>query len=151
MITPSQQLDRRFDNLRPLLARAERPAQGWLKAIREALGMTTRQMARRMQFTQSRVSKMERAETHGQITLHSLQRAAEALGCEVVYVVIPKRPLTETLEHQARLVAEKQIQTVEQTMRLEAQEVRNPKQRPALLQQATNRLLRRPARLWDEA
>lgn len=151
MITPSQQLDRRFENLRPLLTRAERPAQGWLKAIREALGMTTRQMAQRMQFTQSRVSKMERAEAQNQITLHSLERAAKALGCEVVYVIIPKRPLNETLQQRAHAVAEKQIRTVEQTMRLEAQEVRSPEQRRALVQRAMNSLLKRPARLWDEA
>jgi predicted DNA-binding mobile mystery protein A len=113
--------------------------------------MTTRQMAKRMDFTQSRVSKMERAEAHGQITLNSLDRAAEALGCQVVYLVLPKRPLTETLEQQAHSVAEKQIRAVEHTMRLEAQEVHNRKVHNDLVQQAAEKLLKRPSRLWDDA
>lgn len=150
-MTPAEQLDRRFDDLRPWLALTTRPPRGWLKAIREGLGMTTRQMAKRMHFTQSRVSKMEAAEAHGQITLNSLERAAEALGCQVIYVVIPKRPLTETLEQQARLVAEQQLRAVEQTMRLEGQEVRNPKYRSRLLQQTIENLLKRPSKLWDDA
>ncbi len=119
MITPAEQLDRRFDELRPWASLATRPPYGWLKAIRQGLGMTTRQMAKRMQFTQSRVSKMEAAETHGEITLKSLEKAADALGCRVIYVVMPKQPLTETLEQRAHFMASRQLSAVEQTMRLE--------------------------------
>ncbi len=148
-MTPSEQLDRRFEELRPWLAKATRPQKGWLKAIREGLGLTTGQMANRMGFTQSRVSKMEAAEAHGEITLKTLQKAADALGCQVVYVVIPREPLTQTLEQRAREVALQQLEAIGQTMRLEAQEVEDPQYRQKLLQQTAEKLLARPSKLWN--
>ena len=150
-MTPAEQLDRRFEDLRPWLLLTARPPQGWLKAIREGLGITTRQMAKRMEFTQSRVSKMEAAEAHGEITLRSLEKAAHALGCRVVYVVVPDRPLTETLEKRANVVAERQLAAVEQTMRLESQDVRDKKYRTQALRETVTKLLQRPSKLWDEA
>lgn len=150
MFTPADQLDRRFNDLEPLASLATRPPRGWLKAIREGLGMTTAQMAKRMKFTQSRVSKMEAAEAHGEITLKSLEKAADALGCKVVYVVMPKQPLTETLEQRAHFVAARQLAAVEQTMRLEDQAVHDQKYRQDLLHGITEKLLKRPSKLWDD-
>jgi predicted DNA-binding mobile mystery protein A len=149
MMTPAEQLDRRFEELRPWLSKATRPPQGWLKAIREGLGLTTRQMAGRMGFSQSRVSKMEAAEAHGEITLKSLEKAASTLGCQVVYVIVPREPLTQTLKQQARKVALQQLEAVSQTMRLEAQELEGSQYRKKLLQQTTEKLLARPSKLWN--
>jgi predicted DNA-binding mobile mystery protein A len=150
MITPAEQLDRRFKELSLWADLATRPPHGWLKAIRESLGMTTRQMAKRMHFTQSRVSKMEAAEAHGEITLKSLEKAADALGCRVVYVVMPKQPLSEMLEQRANVVAARQLTAVEQTMRLEDQAVHGQQYRSNVLREITEKLLRRPSKLWDD-
>jgi predicted DNA-binding mobile mystery protein A len=150
MTTPAEQLDRRFQQLRPWASLATRPPHGWLKAIRQGLGMTTGQMAKRMKFTQSRVSKMEAAEAHGEITLKSLEKAADALGCNVIYVVMPKQALTETLEQRANFVAVRELAAVEQTMRLEDQTVHDKKYRKDLLREITEKLLRRPSKLWDD-
>src|ERR1700680_4942624 len=98
MITPTEKLDRSFADLKPWAPLTQRPPHGWLKAIRQSLGMTTGQMAKRIHVAQTRVSEMEAAEAHGNITLKTLDRAAEALGCRVIYVVIPNRPLTDTLK-----------------------------------------------------
>jgi predicted DNA-binding mobile mystery protein A len=150
MITPAEQLDRRFSELRPWVPLTSRPSHGWLKAIRQGLGMTTGQMARRMKFTQSRVSKMEAAEAHGEITLKTLEKAAEALGCRVIYVLMPDRPLTETLEKRADFMAARELAAVEQTMRLEDQTVHDKKYRKDMLRHISERLLKRPSRLWDD-
>jgi DNA-binding transcriptional regulator YiaG len=47
-------LDKRFAALRPL-AKSARPPKGWLRAIRDALGMTTAQFASRLGVSQLRI------------------------------------------------------------------------------------------------
>jgi len=150
MITPTEQLDRRFAQLEALTPLAQRPAHGWLKAIRQALGMTTGQMAKRLGVAQTRISEMEAAEAARTITLKSLDRAAEALGCRVLYVVVPNHPLTDTLKTRAAMVAERQLAAAEQTMRLEDQDVSGKSYREASLRQLVDKLLNRPAKIWDE-
>jgi predicted DNA-binding mobile mystery protein A len=149
MVTASEQLDKRLNDLRPL-TKAARPSRGWIRAVREALGMTTAQLAKRMDVRQPRIVELEKAEASGNITMHSLERAAEALGCRVVYALVPHKPLTTTLEDRALQVAERQLSSVEQTMRLEAQGVDDQEQRKRTLKRLADDLLRRPARLWDE-
>jgi predicted DNA-binding mobile mystery protein A len=142
-------LDKRFSSLRPL-AKGARPPKGWLRAIRDALGMTTAQFARRLGVSQPRIIELEQSEVSGGVTLNTLQRAAEALGCRLVYVLIPEKPLTETVIERAELIAERQLKAVEQTMRLEDQSVEDPTAAKDLRRQFVDQLLRRPARLWDE-
>ena len=57
------------------------PKGGWIRAIRDALGMSSRQLASRLGVSQSRVTPLERAEAHGGATLKTLKEAAEALDC----------------------------------------------------------------------
>ncbi len=142
-------LDKRFTVLRPL-AKSVRPPKGWLRAVRDALGMTTAQLARRMGVSQPRIIELEQAEVSGGVTLHSLQRAAEALGCRLVYVLVPDRPLAEVVRARAELVAEKQLASVQHTMSLEDQAVQDKQANKDLRQQFIQELLRKPARLWDE-
>ena len=100
---PLQQLDKTLTPWRsvPRL----RPAGGWLRAVRQALGMTTRQLARSVGVTQAAVADAERSEAKGDITLTTLQRYAAALDCEVVYALVPKRPLQEVVYERADQVA----------------------------------------------
>jgi predicted DNA-binding mobile mystery protein A len=142
-------LDQRFAALRPL-AKSARPPKGWLRAIRDALGMTTAQFGRRLGVSQPRIVELEQSEASGHVTLHTLQRAAEALGCRLVYALIPERPLAETVREQAELVATRQLANVEQTMRLEDQAVQGKAATKELRRRLIEELLRRPARLWDE-
>jgi predicted DNA-binding mobile mystery protein A len=149
MVTASEQLDKRLNELR-LFTKAPRPSRGWIRAVREALGMTTAQLAKRMDVRQPRIVELEKAEASGNITMQSLERAADALGCQVVYALIPHKPLTTTLKERALQVAQHQLSSVEQTMRLEAQSVDDQEQRKRTLERLADDLLRRPARLWDE-
>ena len=76
-----------------------RPAQGWIRAIRTALGMSTKEMAQRMGVTQSWISQLEHAEADDSIRLDTLRRAAEALGCELHYVFVPAAPLEDAVRN----------------------------------------------------
>jgi predicted DNA-binding mobile mystery protein A len=142
-------LDKRFASLRPLVKNA-RPPKGWLRAIRDALGMTTAQFARRLGVSQPRIIELEQSEISGAVTLKTLQRAAEALGCRLVYTLVPEKPLAETVRERADLIAQRQLKAVEQTMRLEDQSVKDKTAAKDLHHQFVEELMRRPARLWDE-
>jgi predicted DNA-binding mobile mystery protein A len=112
--------------------------------------MTTGQLAKRLGVQQPRVIELERGEASGNITVQSLERAAEALGCRLVYALIPERPLADTIRQRASLVADRQLASVDQTMALEAQAVTNEAVRKESHRRLMEELLRRPARLWDE-
>ncbi len=142
-------LDKRFATLRPL-TKSARPPKGWLRAIRDALGMTTAQYARRLGVSQPRIVELEQSEANGNVTLNTLQRAAEALGCRLVYALVSERPLADTVRERAETVASRQLADIGQTMRLEDQAVTSKQANKDLLRQRIDELLRRPARLWDE-
>jgi predicted DNA-binding mobile mystery protein A len=112
-------LDRRLVALRaePLIA----PPSGWIKAIREALGMTAAQLARRMGVVQSRVSTLEKAEIHGTPSLKTLRQAAEAMDCVLVYAIVPRTSLDQIVRNQAAKKADVELARHHHTMRLENQ------------------------------
>ncbi|MEP7182546.1 MAG: hypothetical protein ABI886_10185 [Betaproteobacteria bacterium] len=66
------------------------PRTGWLRAIREASALSTRELAAHLGISQPAVIYNERAEVAGTISLAQLARIAGALGCEVRYVLIPR-------------------------------------------------------------
>ena len=149
MISAHEQLDRRLAALRPL-TESVRPPRGWVRAIRETLGMTTRQLAERLGVSQPRIVKLEKSEMDGSLTLESLERAARAMGCRLVYVLVPEKPLGKTLEERALKLADRQLAAIEQTMRLEDQAVADRERRGEARQRLADQLRRHPARLWDE-
>jgi predicted DNA-binding mobile mystery protein A len=144
-----RQLDQRFSAFRPLSA-SQRPSKGWVRAIRTALGMTTAQFARRLGMAQPSLIELEKSEASNTITLRTLERAAEALGCRVVYALIPEEPLTETVRKRALSLAERKLASVNQTMRLEDQAVAKSKTHQESLRKIAEDLMQKPARLWDE-
>lgn len=99
------------------------PKQGWVRTLRKALGMTIKQLAKRLGVAPSRVVKIETSETEAAITLRTLQSVAEILDCTLVYSFIPKTSLEETVKKQAEKTAHDQIKRIAHTMDLEAQSV----------------------------
>jgi predicted DNA-binding mobile mystery protein A len=99
-----------------------RPRSGWVRAIRDALGMSAAELGARMGVSQARVSQIERAEVDHAIKLETLDRAADALGCKVVYALVPNEDSLEAMTlRQARRVARRDLDRVSHTMRLEDQ------------------------------
>ena len=142
-----QQLDEtltRFAGLKTV-----RPPKGWIRAVREALGMSGRQFAARLGVTPPRVTVLEREEISGGISLKTLRQAAEALDCEIVYALVPRSSLQQTVRRQAEKVATAQLSQVAHSMVLEAQELTAEEQRRALNSKVDELIDELPKNLWD--
>jgi predicted DNA-binding mobile mystery protein A len=143
---------RALDNRLTPLRRSEElraPSAGWIKAIRQALGMTTAQLGRRIGVSQPRVVELEQAEADRSVTLKSLERAAEALGCRLVYALVPNEPLETRVQRQAEAVAHQHMAAAGHSMRLEDQGTAPAVEAREITRLAAELLARRPARLWD--
>lgn len=113
-------LDARFRQIEPVIGR--RPPAGWVRAVRDALGMSGADLANRLGVSQPRVAQMEKAEVSGNIKLSTLERAADALGCDLVYALVPRSGSLEAdVRTQARSKAVERAGQAAHTMRLEDQ------------------------------
>jgi predicted DNA-binding mobile mystery protein A len=113
------ELDRLFEQIRDL--ELVPPGKGWIADIRESLGMTGRDFARRLGIDPSSAKRLEQSEAKRSVTLASLDRAAATLGCRVAYVLIPDRPLEETIRARAAALVERLQTPVAHSMALEDQ------------------------------
>ncbi len=144
-----QALDDRLGRL-PDTALIQRPAAGWIRAIRQSLGMTTAQLAQRLGVSQPRIPALEKAEANRSITLDSLERAAHALDCELVYVLVPKTTFQAQVERRAQDVARRRLQGVHHTMALEAQSVAAGKTDEQLARLARELAEKSSSDLWSD-
>jgi predicted DNA-binding mobile mystery protein A len=115
-------LDERFKEF-GAARRYAAPVRGWTKAVREALGMTTAQLAKRLGVRQPSVVAIEQSEVKGTIELATLRRAAAAMDCTFVYAFVPKKPLETMVRERARLFRRRRRGPVEHSMLLEDQAV----------------------------
>ena len=99
------------------------PAGGWVRAIRDVLGMSAAELATRMGVTQVAVTKLEASERAGGARLATLTRAANALGCDLVYAFVPRASLEDQIRAQAERVLMRDFEGVANSMRLEDQVV----------------------------
>jgi predicted DNA-binding mobile mystery protein A len=127
-----------------------RPAEGWIRTVRKALGMSGAQLARRLGVTRSRIARAEQEELNGNVTLKSMQSAAGAMGCRFVYAIVPPKTIEDLIAAQARRKAFDLVNAASRHMALEDQAM--PKERIA---EEIARLTRdiayeMPSDLWDE-
>jgi predicted DNA-binding mobile mystery protein A len=145
--TARRQLDKRLSILRS--SSFARPPRGWVKAIREALGMTTRQLAQRIGVVQSRAVDIEKAEITGSITLESLERAARALDCELVYALVPRKPLETVIEERATNLAKSRVKAVRHSMALEDQSLDEADEHEQIRQLTKQLAEKSGSKLWE--
>ncbi|HUA54015.1 MAG TPA: mobile mystery protein A [Candidatus Sulfotelmatobacter sp.] len=141
-----QNLDARFADM-PSPQRLTPPIRGWARAIRDALGMTADQLAKRLKMRQPSVVAIEQSEVKGTVQLATLRKVAAAMNCTLVYALVPDRPLEAIVEERARTLARRRLAAVEHTMLLEKQQL------PADDVEARVEALARdidPRELWDE-
>ena len=122
------------------------PLRGWIKAVREALGMTTAQLAKRLSVKQPSVVAIEQSEAKGTIELATLRRVAEALDCTLIYALVPNKPLEAAVRERARAFVRRRRGPVEHSMLLEHQKVegQDPQARLDEIIRETN-----PRLFWD--
>ncbi len=144
-----QQLETTLQKFRPLLD-IHMPPKGWIRAIRDALGMNGRHLANRLNVTRQRAAQIEKDELGGSATLKTMRRVAESLDCVFVYTLVPRKSLEHTLHEQARRVAKKRLMRVSHTMMLENQELSNSDQVQALNDIVNELIETQPSTLWDK-
>ena len=144
-----RQLDRQLDSYREM-TQASGSAKGWVRAIREGLGLSGVQLAKRLRVSPASVSELEKGEVARTVSLATLEKAAHAMGCRLVYALVPEKRLEETVQDRARFVAGRRMAQVSQTMRLENQELDAETQRWTF-EQLTRKLATDDIRtLWRE-
>lgn len=143
-----QNLDRRLAGIgkREHFAR---PSRGWIKAIREALGMTAEQFGQRLGVSQQRALAIEQAEVRNAITLDTLERSAQALGCRLVYTLVPHEPLETMVENQSLAAARKQLERTRHTMALEAQSLEREDDKDMVLRLARALAEKSGSKIWE--
>lgn len=126
------------------------PKQGWIKLMRQALGMTSYQLAKRMGCSQANVMAYERREVAGTISLQSLQEIAKAMNCRCVYFFVPNQPIAQLVEDQARIKVKKKMKTVGHSMELEQQGLTHQQQKKQEDSLVDEMIQRRSKYLWDD-
>ena len=117
-----EQLDNKLSKFREFAVQGLNSI-GWIKTIREALGMTSSDLASRVGVNQSRIIHMEQAEGDGNIKISTMRRIADALEMDFVYAFVPRTSLNEMVRKQAKKIALKKMDRLNHTMRLERQEL----------------------------
>ena len=144
-----EQLDATLRHFEPLKSIAP-PNKGWIRAIRDVIGMTGEQLANRLNTNKQRVSRIEHDEKLGKVKIETLRNVADALDCEFAYAFVPRNNLEQTVREQAEVIAEKRMARSNQMMRLEKQELSKDEKNKALQNLIDEIIETMPKSLWDE-
>jgi predicted DNA-binding mobile mystery protein A len=147
--TARRALDERLQPLHQDLSDLATPRAGWIRAIREALGMPPAVLAARLGIDRTSLVRLEQSERAGRIRFDSLRRAADALGCDLAYVLIPRQPLEQTVRERAVSQAVRLIGEVDHIMALENQRV-SAGRREDLVNDLAEDLVRTNRIRWDD-
>ena len=122
-----------------------RPQQGWLKTIREFLGMTTTQLAKRLEISQPRIVAMEKNERN--IKISTMERIADVLNCDFSYAFVPRENIDDIIYNQAKKKAQKILDKVNKNMGFENQLAKTDDLLKDIIEELLDGNI---SRLWDE-
>jgi len=116
-------LNQLTEQLQPnqLVQAVNRPVGGWLRAVRQALGLSLKTVGGRLRVTPQAIHHFEKSESSGSISLRQLEAVAGAMGCRVVYTLLP---IKGTLAELASSDADRTLRSVQHSMSLEDQAVK---------------------------
>lgn len=130
--------------------RFDRIPQGWIRSSRTAIGMTLKQLAKRLGFSVPAAKNFEMREVDEAITLASLRKIANAMEMDLVYYFKPKQDsLDDLLQFRAEMKAKELMERSNQAMLLENQEADNKnksREYDRLITEIRNQKL---SSLWD--
>lgn len=145
-----EQLETTLQRLAPLRS-VSQPPKGWIRAIRDALGMTAKQLAGRLGVAQQAVARIEKDELAGAVTIKTMRRVAESLDCVFVCGFVPRSSLESTIRNQAERVAAKRLQQAAHTMTLEDQSLTQAENQKVLSEMVDELVVTLPPNLWSES
>lgn len=143
------QLDRR---IRPLIGTRvlDMPGEGWLRYVRRILGMTQSQLATRLGIKPQSLQRIEKAEIDGGVTLKTMRRVAEQLGCRVEYILVPESgSFEELVRRRAAKLAARNVGDVSRSMDLEGQGLNDDKLTRIRDDLIAQLMRETPSRLWE--
>ena len=126
------------------------PPEGWLCTVRKALDMSAAQLARRLGVTRAQVSNTEKRELNGSVTLKTLQNMAEAMGCRLVYAIIPDGKVEDILAARAKEKAKRRVEESHKHMALESQALSENQIKFEIDRLQKEILQNPPADFWDD-
>jgi len=145
-----QQLDATLSKVKSL-SEAQRPSSGWINTIRTTLGMSARSLGERIGLSQPRVALIEKGEVDGSISIKTLEKAAQGLGCRLVYVLVPEdSSLQKMRERQATKKARTLNLYAERHMELEDQATDDSFRDETTTKIAEDYLRAWPRDFWDD-
>lgn len=97
------------------------PREGWIRTVRKALGMSTVQLASRLNVTRALISRTEHQELNGGVTMKTMNNMAAALGCRFIYAIVPDGSIEDLILKQARLKAKDIVDKANVQMGMEEQ------------------------------
>lgn len=149
-ITPliRAQLSQTLKKLSPLTS-FSMPAKGWVVSIRTALGMNTRQLAKRIGVARQRISEIEKGELLGNVTIKTMKKTAEALNCKFVYCLLPNTSLDDTIKKQAEHIVIDRMNHVRHSMLLEKQALSDNEMKKSIDNAVQNILRDSPKSIWE--
>lgn len=125
------------------------PPGGWVKALREALGMTLETFGSRLGGSRQTAHQLEQSEATGSITIKRLRTAADAMECELVVFLRPKRSLESIVQDRAHAVARRLVSRTEHSMVLEKQAVAESRIAEMVEEMAAELISNRDPRVWQ--
>lgn len=128
------------------------PPSGWLKAIRGSLGLTIRQLAERVGVGHGSIAQLEKREPKKKVTLKSLENAARAMDCKVMYAIVPiesGNTLDDIIKGKAQEAAGLILKDVAHTMRLEKQGTSEKQIQKEIERVAKELIESNDPRIWD--
>ena len=126
------------------------PGQGWVYSIRQALGMSMRQLGKRMGITAQSIKEIEDRELNGTVSLKVLRQVGKALNMKLVYGFVPEKGSLESIiEERAYELAREIVTRTSVSMKLEDQENNPSRIKKAITEKANELKTEMPRYLWD--
>lgn len=147
--TAKRQYARSLNNAASQVADLKTPREGWIGAMRKALGMSAPELARRLGVTKPAIYQAERKERDGGVTLGHMERLAGAMGGKFVYAIVPDGRIEDILSDQARTRAEAVVRRASAHMALEKQSLSSAQRREEVERLAYQLLRERPSDFWE--
>jgi len=144
-----QQLNEKLAQL-TVLQHVNVPPIGWIKAIRNGIGMSMEQLGKKLSITKQGVMDIEKREKEGAVTIKSMQELAKALDLKFVYGFVPNAgSLEQMIENRVLEIATKIVERTSTTMKLEDQANSKERIENAIKEISSEIINKTPKILWD--
>ena len=144
-----QQLNEKMDKL-TVLQHLIMPPIGWIKAIRNGIGMSMEQLGKKLSITKQAVMDIEKREKEGAVTIKSMQEIAKVIDMKFVYGFVPNAgSLEQMIETRSLEIATKIVQRTSTSMKLEDQVNSKERIEKAIKERAAEIINKTPKILWD--